>query len=536
MDEKLVLKNEMIENPILRGFNPDPTIIRIEEEYYIATSTFEWWPGVCIYHSHDLKSWALHSHPLNRISQLDLTGVQDGGGVWAPCLTYDGKTVYLVYTNVRERGPMMQTENYMVTTENIDGEWSEPIYLNSLGFDPSLFHDSNGKKWLLSLDNHYRENQRFNGLYLQEFDPIQKKLIGELRKLYVEPHGELVEGAHLYRFNDMYYLLKAQGGTGVIHSAQLSRSESLFGPWEDCPFILLHSRNNPNLLLQKAGHADIVETPDGELYMVHLATRYSCSEQVSIYGRETSIQKVEWADDGWLHLSQGGENPHICVPAPKKAEGQRTVEKSKFYDFKNGCISEDFQSLRKPLDDVVKFTENGLLLRGRDGLNSRYNQSLLARRIDSSDLTVTTRLCFEPEWEKHMAGLVFIYDTAHWHYLYVSRNNKTRKKEINILSCDNRSISYPLKEPAGVKENVPIELRGTVSGTLLQFEYNDGYDFQNAGEGLNINILTDEHVPLGFTGAMVGICCQDLFQKEKCAAFEWFLYMQNSPEANSFIL
>ena len=178
----------------------------------------------------------------------------------------------------------------------------------------------------------------------------------------------------------------------------------------------------------------------------------------------------------------------------------------------------------------MRFTENGLCLRGRDGLNSRYNQSLLARRIDSSAITVTTKLRFEPEWEKHMAGLVFIYDTGHWHYLYVSRSNTAGKKEINILTCDNRKMSYPLQHPVEISENHPVELRGSVSGAWLQFSYNDGGGFHNAGKSLNINILTDEHVPLGFTGAMVGICCQDLFRKEKCAEFEWFHYAKEINE------
>lgn len=516
----------MIENPILRGFNPDPTIIRIGEDYYIATSTFEWWSGVCIYHSKDLKNWELHSRPLNRKSMLDMTGVPNGGGIWAPCLSYDGETVYLVYTNVRERGPMMQDENYLVTTNDINGEWSEPIYLNSLGFDPSLFHDKNGKKYLLSLDNHYTENHRFNGLHIQEYDPKQKKLVGEIKRLYTEPKNELVEGSHLYQFHGMYYLLKAQGGTGPRHSAQLSRSKNLTGPWEDCPNILLHSRDNPDLPLQCAGHADLVETQNGELYMVHLATRYSCKEKMSIYGRETSIQKVEWTDDKWLRLSQGGENPHMSVPMPQGIKEHKFPKHNGFYDFKQGILDEDFQSLRKPLDDVVRFNENGLKMRGRDGLNSHYDQTLIARRIDSSDITVTTKLRFEPDWEKHMAGLVFIYDTDHWIYCYVTRNNETKVKEINVLVCDDRKLSYPIKN-IGVREHAPIELRGTVKGADLHFSYNYGSGFKSLGEAVNINILTDEHIFLGFMGAMVGICCQDLYRKEKCAEFEYFDYKYN---------
>lgn len=516
----------MIENPILRGFNPDPTIIRIGEDYYIATSTFEWWPGVCIYHSKDLKNWELHSHPLNRLSQLDMTGVPNGGGIWAPCLSYDGETVYLVYTNVRERGSMMQDENYLVTTNDINGEWSEPIYLNSLGFDPSLFHDKNGKKYLLSLDNHYTENHRFNGLHIQEYDPVQKKLIGEIKRLYTESKNELVEGSHMYQFHGMYYLLKAQGGTGPRHSAQLSRSENLTGPWEDCPNILLHSRDNPDLPLQCAGHADLVETQNGELYMVHLATRYSCKEKMSIFGRETSIQKVEWTEDKWLKLSQGGENPHMSVPMPTGVTEHKFPKKDGFYDFKKGIIDDDFQSLRGPLDDAVRFGKNGLKMRGRDGLNSHYDQTLIARRIDSSDITVTTKLYFEPEWEKHLAGMVFMYDTDHWIYCYVTRNNETKAKEINVIVCDNRKLSYPATH-IQIRENAPVELRATVKGSELYFYYNYGSGFKSVGGAVNINILTDEHIFLGFMGAMVGICCQDLYRKEKCAEFEYFDYKYN---------
>lgn len=511
----------MIENPIIRGFNPDPSIIRVGKDYYIATSTFEWWPGVNIYHSKDLKNWTLHSRPLQEMKLLDMTGVPDGGGVWAPDLSYDGKKIYLVYTNVRERGAMMQTENYLISAENINGGWSEAIYLNSLGFDPSLFHDEDGRKWLISLDNHYGDGQRFNGLYIQEYDDRTKRLIGERRKLYTEPHGELVEGAHIYRFNGMYYLLKAQGGTGERHSAQLSKAKNLFGPWEDMPEILMHTRDDRDYPLQKAGHGDIVETEDGKMYMVHLAARYS-SEGHCIFGRETCIQQLEWGKDGWLHLSGGGERPHIYVPALSDTE-ESAHDASEFYDFKKGIMPGCFQSLRVPMGDRAGFTKNGLKLRGCDGLNSRYEQSLIARRIDSAEAVVTTKLTFEPESEKHLAGLVFIYDTCHWHYVYLTRGSVSGEKEMRVLSCDGKRLIYPSKG-IKIKDTEAVELRGSVNGDSLQFSFNAGEGFCLIGGKLDINILSDEHVHLGFTGAMVGICCQDLFRKEKCADFEWMEY------------
>lgn len=136
----------MIQNPILTGFNPDPSICRVGEDYYIAVSTFEWFPGVGIYHSRDLSNWQLVNRPLNRLTQLNMIGNPNSGGVWAPCLSYHDNQFWLIYSDIKVvNGQWKDGHNYLVTCETIDGEWSEPTYLNSSGFDPSLFHDDDGK-------------------------------------------------------------------------------------------------------------------------------------------------------------------------------------------------------------------------------------------------------------------------------------------------------------------------------------------------------------------------------------------------------
>ena len=168
-------------NPILKGFNPDPSILRVGDDYYIATSTFEWFPGVQIHHSKDLINWRLIGRPLNRVSQLDMKGANSSEGVWAPCLSYDNGVFYLIYTNVRlwtYAGPR-DLDNYLVTTTDIRGDWSEPIYLNSSGFDPSLFHDDDGRKWLVNqLWDHRLGKNKFAGIVLQEYSPEEKRLVG----------------------------------------------------------------------------------------------------------------------------------------------------------------------------------------------------------------------------------------------------------------------------------------------------------------------------------------------------------------------
>lgn len=497
----------MLENPIIRGFNPDPSIIRIGNSYYIASSTFEWWPGINIYHSEDLVNWTLHSRPLNKKSLLDLTGVPDGGGIWAPCLSYDGKKAYLVFTVVKERGPMMQTDNYLIETDDINGEWSERVYLNSVGFDPSLFHDDDDKKYLISLENHYEKNERFNGLYIEEYDCNLQKLIGGRKLLYKEPSGELVEGAHIYKKDGYYYLLKAQGGTGVRHSAQMARSKSLFGPWEEDSTILLHTRDNEKSPLQKAGHADIVDTPEGDLYMVHLASR----SLGGICGRETCIQSVEWKD-GWLRLKDGGNTPYVHV----NVHGEKKETGIKKYSFKSSEDISDFQSLRDDLSDKISFSEEGLTLFGGSGLNSHFNQSLLARRVDEENIEVSVKVFFEPECDRHLAGLVFIYDTVHWHYLYIT--NKNGKKVCKVLSCDNGKLIYYDSEVE--IEGEWIELSAIVKNTNIAFFANG----KLIEENVDASILSDEHIHLGFTGAMVGFNCIDMEKRNISAVFEGFEY------------
>ena len=169
----------MIRNPILPGFNPDPSICRVGNDYYIATSTFEWYPGVQIHHSTDLVNWKLIGRPLNRASQLDMRGNPDSCGIWAPCLSYADSVFWLVYTDVkRYDGNFKDSHNYIVTAPGITGPWSEPVYVNSSGFDPTLFHDDDGRKWFLNMVWNYRtesvggnpKTPAFDGILLQEWD------------------------------------------------------------------------------------------------------------------------------------------------------------------------------------------------------------------------------------------------------------------------------------------------------------------------------------------------------------------------------
>lgn len=296
----------MIRNPVLRGFNPDPSMIRVGDDYYIATSTFEWFPGVQIHHSRDLVNWRILGYPLTRVSQLDLRGNPSSGGIWAPALSFHNGLFYLLYTDVKgRRDAFKDLHNYMVTATDIEGPWSEPIYLHSRGFDPFLFHDDDGRKWVLNMRWDYREGKSsFGGIELQEYSPEQGKLIGHVELISGGSSLGVTEGPQLLKRDGFYYLLLAEGGTGYNHAATMARSREIGGPYEiDPDYPMLTTVRNPEHPLQKAGHGSLVETRNGEWYMAHICARPLPGRRLSPLGRETAIQKVEWTDDGWLRLA-----------------------------------------------------------------------------------------------------------------------------------------------------------------------------------------------------------------------------------------
>ena len=337
------------QNPILPGFNPDPSICRVGSDYYIATSTFEWYPGVRIYHSTDLANWTLVARPLNRPSLLDMRGEPDSCGVWAPCISYSDGLFYLCYTDVKRfDGNFKDTHNYLTTCATIDGEWSDPVYLNSSGFDPSLYHDTDGRKWLLNMVwDHRPDRSFFGGIMLQEFDPTASKLIGKPRNIYPGTELGFTEGPHIYRHNGYYYLMLAEGGTGYDHAVSVVRSQQLEGPWQEDPLgPVLTTADKPESQLQRCGHASLTDTPDGRWFMPHLCSRPLPNTRRSPLGRETALQELVYTDDGWFRLKQGGNGPEI---QPEILANQYHQSKHCYYNFNQPTLHRDLQWLRTPL-------------------------------------------------------------------------------------------------------------------------------------------------------------------------------------------
>lgn len=524
-------------NPILPGFNADPSILRVGSDYYIATSTFEWFPGVQIHHSKDLANWKLAIRPLNRKSQLDMRGNPDSCGIWAPCLTHDGSKFYLVYTDVKRKdGSFKDTHNYIVTADKIEGPWSDPYYVNSSGFDPSLFHDDDGKKWFVNMiQDHRRRPRSFAGIRLQEWSEKEGKLVGPRKTIFLGTELDLVEGPHLYKRNGYYYLLTAEGGTGYEHAATLARGKDIWGPYEVHPTNpILSSTSNPLAPLQRAGHADIVESEDGKWYLVHLTGRPISQNRRCVLGRECAIQEAYWDTDDWLYI-KNGPVPSLTVELPA-ARDDTAYWAEQHYTFSAASgLHPDFQWLRTPEPErIFAVTDGALELTGREAIGSWFEQALVARRQTHFSYDAETVLEFDPKDERQFAGLTAYYCRFNFFYLAVSAHSDG-KRELLLLtsqaSAPIGALALPLPDPVSIPQTGKVRLALSIrGGCTLQFSYalEGAEELTKIGPLFDASILSDEcggHLQHGsFTGAFVGVAASDVDGLESNARFESFTY------------
>lgn len=570
-----------LQNPILRGFNPDPSIVRVGDDYYIATSTFEWYPGVQIHHSRDLANWRLLTRPLRRASQLNLLGEPDSCGVWAPCLTHADGLFWLVYTDVKRFGrssmagasgaSLRDFHNYLVTSPTLEGDWSEPVRLNSSGFDPSLFHDQDGRKYLVNmLWDHRPGRNRFAGIVLQEYSVEERRLIGPRRLIFEGTPLGLTEAPHLYRRGGWYYLLTAEGGTNWNHAVTMARSRTLTGPYELHPdTYIMSARQRPDAPLQRAGHADLVETPEGETYLVYLVGRPLRNRGRCTLGRETAIQKMVWGEDGWLRTLDGQGIPTLETPGPAAREeagstgsgnassdpraardesvtgsgpqGRGPVRHR--YDFGSGRLPLDFQWLRSPYPDELFSTSERpgyLRLHGRETMGSLYRHSLVARRQQSHCFGASTVVEFEPEHFQQMAGLVCYYNSTKFHYLHLSHDEVVGKHLRVMSAIPDALTSDAFTVPIPIPTGRPVHLRVEVDDERLRFAYRvEGLhsDWRLLPEVFDASILSDECTAPGqpsFTGAFVGMACEDMSGCGWPADFRVFEYTEREYRVEPF--
>lgn len=275
-------------NPIRRGFYPDPSICRVGDDYYMVNSSFIFFPCIPISHSKDLVHWEIIGHAITNPDWAKLDGLEGGRGYWAPDISYYEGRFYIASTyRLNDTGTVVRRQ-MIVSSDKPQGPYSEPVFIDEDGIDPGLFNDDDGRRYMLLN----------RGARIIELDKTGTKKISEPTLLYYGSNKRAPEGPHIYKKDGYYYLLQAEGGTGPGHRVTVSRSKSLMGVYEPCPYNPIMRQKDEGAAIQRCGHGDLVETPDGKWYMVYLCGR-KIGDEYSILGRETALDPVTWTKDGW---------------------------------------------------------------------------------------------------------------------------------------------------------------------------------------------------------------------------------------------
>ncbi len=543
----------MITNPILPGFNPDPCICRKNDDYYLAVSSFEWFPAIPIYHSRDLKNWELLTHAIRDEKELDLKKLPSAKGIWAPDLTYceSDDLFYMVYGVMNSMNARyFEIDNYLITAKDIEGPWSEPVYLHSAGFDAAMLHDDDGRKYVVSLDWETRENYEKPGeISISEYDPIEKRIKGYPKRIWRGGTDRgCIEAPRITKHDGYYYIMCAEGGTGYNHCVSMGRSQNVFGPYErdpQNPIITSAPGNpyerkdadhlkpvyfNPDSVLQKSGHGSYVELPTGEVYLFHLTARPFITEDENIrtkyrctLGRETAIEKMEWTKDGWLRMKDGSNLAKVEVEEPSLPECVFPEAASK--DCFDGERLKNFYYAPRISPESFCTIENGKLkMRGQESLTSLNKVSLLCRKLTSLKTRVTTKMHFEPEVFQHSAGLVIYYDNMNYAFLRKYYSESLGSAAIMVQQLENGQRRQWLDERIAVDSLEDVYFRLNIEGRRTFFEWSkDGEVYSKIGPDLDTSKYSDEYCKYGeFTGTMVGIACEDRLFKAKEVEFEFF--------------
>lgn len=279
-------------NPIIKGFHPDPSICRVGEDYYLVTSSFEYTPGIPIYHSRDLVNWEPIGACVTKESQIDLSDAKDSGGIWAPTIRYQNGTFYVTAT-VDGRG------NFIMETEDILGEWSDPVWVDMGGIDPSLYFEGDQAYYCTN----FRVHEEKEEITLARINPHTGERLGDIKAIWEGTGGGYLEAPHIYHVGEWYYLFTAEGGTDFNHMETVARSKSIWGPYESCPWNpILTNAHDTTKQIQCSGHGDLLEDHRGNWWMVHLGIRLSRRTMTTL-GRETFLMPVLWKQ-GWPWISE----------------------------------------------------------------------------------------------------------------------------------------------------------------------------------------------------------------------------------------
>ncbi len=499
---------ENFQNPILAGFHADPSICRVGDDYYLVCSSFEYFPGVPIHHSKDLVHWKLIGHCLTRQSQLPLEKMRASGGIFAPTLRYHDGTYYMTTTNVWGGG------NFYVTATDPAGLWSEPVWLDVEGIDPSLLFDDDGKVYYC---RHVGGGDGYIGL--TTLDLATGKLTGELKKIWGGTGGVWAEGPHIYKINGKYYLMISEGGTSYNHAVTIARSDSPWGPYAANPAnpILTH-RDERERPVQAVGHADLVETPDG-WWMICLGIRPQGGPFHHI-GRETFLAPVSWSVDGWPIVNDN-KGIELSLPAPKlPSQPWKAIPERD--DFDEQELSFCWNYLRNPVAENYSLASRPGFLRLQGTavkLTEADSPTFVGRKQTGLACIATAALDFDPQTENEEAGLIVRGNDENHYVLGVTLHAGKRQVIFRrvLKGKTVEPITYA-ELPAGA-----VELSIVAKPERYEFLYRPAAGKQQGLQSASAQDLSTEIIG-GFTGAYLGMFATSDKEASAPADFDWFDY------------
>jgi xylan 1,4-beta-xylosidase len=505
---------EYFYNPVLPGWYSDPSICSNGKDYFLVTSTFVYYPGVPIFHSLDLVNWKQIGHVLDRPSQLiNFEGQHTSGGIFAPAISYNphNKTYYMITTNVG-------AGSFFVKTKDPFGSWSDPVWLRDLrGIDPSFFFDDDGKAYILNNDEPEGPvlYDGHRAIKIREFDVETEKIVGPEKEIVnggVRPEEKpiWIEGPHMYKINGQYYLMAAEGGTGPWHSEVIFKGDSPMGdfkPWGKNPILtqrhLDPNRKNP---ITCAGHADLIQTKEGNWWSVFLACR-PIENKFENLGRETFLMPVRWSEDGFPYMTQGEETvPMILKRKGVKKKGEVTFgnfEKNESFD--SYTLPDYWITLRSPAKDLYSLTEKPgyLTLKCIDvNASEKKTPAFVCRRMQHHNFECTTKVIFNPNNDKEAAGLLLYKDETHQYFLSIKKSDNNRKVSVEKLSEDGIEI---LGEQVIMFDD-PVKLKVVSRGMYYDFYFAKGDDNQWKAvcQDVSAHFLSTAN-SFGFTGTTIGM-------------------------------
>lgn len=507
------MEMQTYQNPVISGFNPDPSICRVGEDFYLVTSSFEFFPGVPIYHSKNLVNWELINYCLTDEEQLRLKGCGPSDGIYAPTLRYWDGVWFMTVTNISDKG------NFIVHTRDIRGKWSAPGWVDQKGIDPSLYferslcgHGEDGAP--MYEDRAYfcsNGGEEGPGIYLCQVNPFTGERLSASRKISAGCGGKAPEAPHIYRIGEYYYLMMAEGGTEYGHGITMQRSRDIYGPYEACPYnpVLTH-RDAGGDPIQAVGHGDLTEDQNGNWWVVCLGIRPLEGSMLHNLGRETFLAPVVW-EDGWPVI---GNNGRIAGQMQGPLPGMALPADRGFSDdFRDG-LRLQWNTLRNHRAEDFQAENGTLRIRGNEEDLDAFcgSPSFLGVRQPQFCVRAKTEV-FVPRTDKTKAGMTAFYN-GHFHYeIYVEKGEGGAYVNVRRRLFDLEMVTAR----AAVSEEGSLELKIEADEDYYFFFYRTGENWVLLDRGMTRGLTTEITDTRSFTGVFIG-----LFAVEGEAKFRGF--------------